>query len=193
MRWYTCTDNYYHKFCLKEFWTVSVISSHDWAMMRKILQRRYSKVKHQTLLSSPHTNTRHPTPTHPSPSPAYMRQWNGSVLVQIMASHQFGAKPLSKAMLIYCQLDSWKQISVKLESEFYHFILPRGRWVKFEPVIFTCNINLANFFSHSRSKQGKSEGFHNCDWPIILTQIGFKPLILRPVWPWNYIDDIEKQ
>ena len=39
------------------------------------------------------------------PSAAYMRQWIGSALVQIMACHLFGAKPLSKPMLDYCQLD----------------------------------------------------------------------------------------
>ena len=28
---------------------------------------------------------------------------------------------LPEPMLAYCQLDSWKQIPVKFESEFYHF------------------------------------------------------------------------
>ena len=35
----------------------------------------------------------------------YMRQRIGSALVQIMACRLFGAKPLSKPMLRYCQLD----------------------------------------------------------------------------------------
>ena len=55
------------------------------------------------------------------PSAAYMRQWVGSSLVQVMASRLFGAKPLPEPMLAYCQLDSWKYISVKFEPEFYHF------------------------------------------------------------------------
>ena len=38
-------------------------------------------------------------------SAAYMRQWIGSAFVQIMACCLFGTKPLSKAMLGYCQLD----------------------------------------------------------------------------------------
>ena len=46
------------------------------------------------------------------PSAAYMRQWIGSALVQIMACRLFGAKPLSKPMLGYCQLDPQEQISV---------------------------------------------------------------------------------
>ena len=39
------------------------------------------------------------------PSAAYMRQSIGSALVQMMACRLFGAKPLSKPMLGYCQLD----------------------------------------------------------------------------------------
>ena len=42
----------------------------------------------------------------------YMHQWT---------EHWFGTKPLPKPVLFYCQLDSWEQISVKFESEFYHF------------------------------------------------------------------------
>ena len=38
-------------------------------------------------------------------SAAYMRQWIGSALVQIMACRLFGAKPLSKPMLGYFYLD----------------------------------------------------------------------------------------
>ena len=36
---------------------------------------------------------------------AYIRQWIGSALVQIIAFRLFGAKPLPKPMLGYCQLD----------------------------------------------------------------------------------------
>ena len=52
---------------------------------------------------------------------AYMIQWSGSSLVQVMACHLFSAKPLLEPILAFCQLDSWEYISVKLESEFYHF------------------------------------------------------------------------
>ena len=45
------------------------------------------------------------------PSAAYMRQWIGSVLVQIMVCRLYGAKPLSKPMLGR-QLDPWEQTSV---------------------------------------------------------------------------------
>ena len=76
----------------------------------------------------------------------YWRQWTGSSLVQVMACHLFGAKPLPEPMQPYCQLDSWEQISVKFEQEFCNCnlrkcnwkccllkwwvaILSRGRWV----------------------------------------------------------------
>ena len=39
------------------------------------------------------------------PTAADMSQWVGPALVQIMACRLFGAKPLSKPMLVYCQLD----------------------------------------------------------------------------------------
>ena len=35
-------------------------------------------------------------------SAAYMHQWTGSTLVQIMAWHLFGAKPLPEPRLTYC-------------------------------------------------------------------------------------------
>ena len=51
-----------------------------------------------------------------------------SVLVQVMDCRLFGAKPFSKLMLVYCQLDSWEQISVKFESEYYHFHSRKCIW-----------------------------------------------------------------
>ena len=44
-----------------------------------------------------------------------------SALAQVMAWCLFGTKPLPEPMLAYCQLNSWEQISMKFESEFYHF------------------------------------------------------------------------
>ena len=35
--------------------------------------------------------------------------------------------------------------------------------------------------------------FDSCDRPSYLTKIGFKPSNFHPVWPWNVIDDLEKQ
>ena len=56
------------------------------------------------------------------PCDAYMRQWIGAALVQVIVCRLLSpAKSLPETILAYCQLDSWNQISVKFESEFYHF------------------------------------------------------------------------
>ena len=54
-------------------------------------------------------------------SAAYMHQWFGSVLVQIMACYLFVAKPLFKPILGYCQLNHEKQTSVKFWSKYKSF------------------------------------------------------------------------
>ena len=50
-----------------------------------------------------------------------MHQWTGTSLVQVMTWHLFGTKPLPEPIMAYFELDSWRHISVKFESEFYHF------------------------------------------------------------------------
>ena len=62
------------------------------------------------------------------PGTAYMRQWTGSLLVQVMACRLFGAKPLPEPVLLYCQLDSWERVSVKYESELYHLLSRKCTW-----------------------------------------------------------------
>ena len=61
-------------------------------------------------------------------SDEYMRRRTGSALVQVMACRLFGARPLTEPMLAYCQLDSWEQISVKFEKEFYNFHSRKCIW-----------------------------------------------------------------
>ena len=80
------------------------------------------------------------------PSAAYIRQWIGSALVQVMACRLFGAKPLPEPMLTCCQLDSWEQISVKFELEFYQF--HSRKCIKFE--IIVCQ-NGGHFFQGEMS------------------------------------------
>ena len=62
------------------------------------------------------------------PSSAYMRLCTGPSLFQVMAWRRIGAKPLPEPILAYCQLDSWEQISVKFESEVYHFHSSKCIW-----------------------------------------------------------------
>ena len=54
--------------------------------------------------------------THGDRMTRIMRLSTRPSLVQIMPCRLFGAKPLSKHMMAYYQLDLWAQISVKFES-----------------------------------------------------------------------------
>ena len=78
-------------------------------------------LRHLWLLSTPP-----PPPPPPPPAAAYMRQWIGLALVQIMACRLSDTKPLPKPVLSNCQLDHWEQTSVKFESENKTF----HRWVE---------------------------------------------------------------
>ena len=64
-----------------------------------------------------------------SPSAAYMRQWTGSALVQVMACRLFGVKPLPEPMLPYCQLGPLEQTSVKFESKDRSFYSINCTWI----------------------------------------------------------------
>ena len=62
------------------------------------------------------------------PRSAYMRHWTRSALVQVMACRLFGAKPLHKPMLIYCQLGPWEQTSMKFASKYKTFHIWNCKW-----------------------------------------------------------------
>ena len=76
------------------------------------------------------------------PNAAYMRQWIGSVLSQVMACRLSDTKPLSKSMLVYGQLNKLQWNFNQNTKLFIHekaseniicetvAILSRGRWVK---------------------------------------------------------------
>ena len=70
---------------------------------------------------SPHVNSLRP-------GDAYMHRQPTTWLVQIMACHLFGAKPLSEPTLGYCHLDTWEQTSVKFNSKFKHFHSRKCIW-----------------------------------------------------------------
>ena len=78
------------------------------------------------------------------PNATYMHQWIGSALVQIMACRLFGAKPLSKSILYYCQADlretlQWNFNQNTKWRNVGHFV--QGRWVTEIPVIYYCDWN----------------------------------------------------
>ena len=62
------------------------------------------------------------------PGAAYICQWTGPALVQVMACHLFGAKPLPEPMLTYCQLDPWELTSAKFESKYKSFHSGKCIW-----------------------------------------------------------------
>ena len=66
------------------------------------------------------------------PGAAYMGQWIGSVLVQIMACCLFGAKPLSKSMLCYW----FSERLIKIQNFSFtkmHLKIPFANWRSFCP------------------------------------------------------------
>ena len=88
------------------------------------------------------------------PNAAYLCQWIGSALVQIMACCLFGTKPLSKLMLGYCQLDALGQISIKIQNFSFmkmHLKLSSAKWRPFCPgrneLVPDCHIK-ANIGTH---------------------------------------------
>ena len=113
-----------------------------------------------------------------SPSDAYMHQWCGSALVQVMACLLFDAKPLPEPMLVYCQSHSWEQISVKFDSEFLSFsfkkmhlklssakmaaIFSRERWVDrliHDGCILQINLSLqwkCSYFDSTAARQSEA-------------------------------------
>ena len=57
------------------------------------------------------------------PGAAYMRQWTGTALVQLMVCRLFSPKPLFKPMLVHCQLDdrgtNFSEILIKILSKMH--------------------------------------------------------------------------
>ena len=75
------------------------------------------------------------------PSAAYTPQWIGSTLVQMMACHLFGSKPLSKSMLRYCQLDPRNKLQRNFNQNIICemvAILSKGRLVKTQSAMRLC-------------------------------------------------------
>ena len=85
---------FHHAKCSK---SCEISSTYQWCPGSLNLQS--ASVAIETINSSPF-------------SVAYMRQWIGSSLFQVMACRLFGAKSLPEPMLAYCQFDPWEQISV---------------------------------------------------------------------------------
>ena len=55
------------------------------------------------------------------PSDSIWRDGSESLLDQVMACHLLGTNPLPARLMIYCQVDPWKQTSVKYQSKHIQF------------------------------------------------------------------------
>ena len=108
-----------------------------------------------------------------------MRQWIWSALVQMMACRLFGAKPLSKPMLGYHQLDklqrNFDQNSNFLihENAFENVVcemtanLSRGRWINSNVHTLSCWISYVYVYVYLpmlRLHAGESLRFLASDW-----------------------------
>ena len=84
------------------------LEDNSWCL---ILLRRFLMTLSNNVITNVRVNCaiRNVHFTHLPPSDAYMRQWTGSSLVQVMACCLFGDKPLPEPMLIYCWLDLKEQ------------------------------------------------------------------------------------
>ena len=76
---------------------------HDYAISYQWWRTRKNHLPGWEFIRSIH-NTHWTAVDSFPPSAAYMRRWNSSTFVQIMACRLFGTKPLSKPMMGHCQL-----------------------------------------------------------------------------------------
>ena len=107
------------------------------------------------------------------PCAAYMLQWIGSALVQVMACRLFGAKSTPEPMLAYCKLDLEEQTSMNFESKYKTFYSWKCIW--------KCRLRNGGHFVQGRSFR----------WVLNLSLVsltawcraGDKPLYFNQWWP----------
>ena len=128
------------------------------------------------------------------PNAAYMRQWIGSVLSQVMACRLSDTKPLSKSMLVYGQLDKlqWnfnqntklsihEKASENIICEMVA-ILSRGRGVKIQCIHLETKCSII-------PRSGAGDHCicirHNYQWGTDLTYWGWHKLasVLQTTFP----------
>ena len=103
-----------------------------------------------------------------------------------MACRLFSPEPLPKPMLVYCQLDSWEQFSVKLESGFYHFHSRKCIWncrlLKWRPLMdnsYRCPVASCHHvysrhavYTQFRNYLNFHEDWFRCPRPSVTTNNG---------------------
>ena len=119
LRWWKNTYDVFNDYVPVHPWQHQAITrtSVDWSSLRtnneislkaisqEIPQPSITKISLKIIIKNSFKSPRGPWVNSSSPSATYMYQWIRSALVQIMACRLFSAKPLSKPMLDYCQLD----------------------------------------------------------------------------------------
>ena len=104
-------DTGYVEFLVNGVWLLELLSWYPvmWSNLYNLL-----KIRHPEMKSSPFSMSSLCSFSNSSPPNATnMRQLTGSALVQVMACCLFSAKPLPEAMLFYCQMHPWEEISWK--------------------------------------------------------------------------------
>ena len=90
----------------------------------------------------------------------------------VVISWRIGDKPLPQPMLVYCQLDSWGQVSVKFQLESYHFHSRKCIWKCRPPQrrpfcpggdeLMWHNIQLGNTMTYTKISGNLEAVFSNC-------------------------------
>ena len=107
---------------LNQSWLVNwTFRNEIWTMIQTFMNKKNCHRNGKHFVQASHVNSLRQ-------SYAYMRHQPSLSLVQIMACHLFGTKPLSEPMLFCCQLNPWEQTSAQLYLKFKHFHSRKYIW-----------------------------------------------------------------
>ena len=124
-----------------------------------------------------------------SPIAAYMRQWIGSALIQIMACRLFGAMPLSEPVLEYCQMGTnFSEIVIRIQTFSFkktYMKISSAKWCLF---CFGLNVLIQIYISNTLSqnitsrRNRKYQFWHCCisqDLFEYFVAVDFNPMGIR--------------
>ena len=152
MLWHVCHQLHWSESCyicqdkckiIVRFWHENW---YEWWFTEVLLDRLIIKHSSWAILNSS------------PPSDAYMHRWTGSALVQIMACHLLGTKPLSEPILDYYQLLPKEHTAVKFQSKYKTFYSRKCIWKYWRPFC-----------------PGGDELTDSGQWPLLLTWFNFNP------------------
>ena len=157
------------------FYHALVLNDSSICRLLKVLRNRAIPIRYQGM-----------TLVNPlRPNDAYMRRWNGSSLVQIMACRLF--RPLSEPVLEYCQLDlfQWnfnRNSSIFIQENAFESvvwkmaaILSRPQWVKMGIVRYLAYVPSDRSTCTIKKLRPKNPV---CDSHLVLYRYGSPPVYL---------------